>query len=170
MKKSEEQYQALDSYLEEARAGAPDDWLAKRTGLSIKLVKRWKVSRGITLPAGGAEQLAAIQGLAQSYNARLHIVGSDLQGQSRPPEYMIREPLDYSLLCRAVYTLAQYLGMEDSDLAVAFGLRTSDIITARLAYESHLRRKGKKCSCCDTVIDPKFGPYCSARCRDADTV
>jgi hypothetical protein len=171
MTRSNKHYDALDPWLEEAKAGAPDQWLSEQSGVPLGAVPRWRNARGIRrkAPEQVQEQYYALLGLAKSYDPKLHVVESELSGSWDPPQYLLREPLNYSTLCRIILHLHLELEMEDDVIAKALGIRAQDVITARAAQRAFLRRKGKPCLGCSTIIDPTFGSYCTARCRDAHT-
>lgn len=165
-KKLEEHYLLLDQYTEEATAGATDDWLHSMTEVPHNVISKWRVARGLKRIAAPQETIDAIQNLAQTYTPSMHTVGSVFGGLWQPPRYVLRRPLDYTLLCRAVHHLLYDLGLGGEQVAAALGIREHDVAMASQAWVAYLKRKGRKCIACEAIVDPKNGPYCTKRCED----
>jgi hypothetical protein len=166
-KRLEDHFTALDAYTEETRAGATDAWLAERAETTVQIVSKWRTLRGLPRTVVQQEPLVAIQNIAGTYNPAMHVVGSVFGGNWTAPEYVIRQPLTYTVLCRITYYAMHDLGLEPASIADGLGLREQDVQRAASAWSAHLRRRGKKCKGCTALVDPKNGPYCTRRCEDA---
>ena len=166
MKKLEDHYSALDQFTDEAIAGATDDWLAEHAETSISMVTRWRNERGIQKVVT-PDPLVAIQNLSSSYDPAMHVVGSVFEGNWSPPQYVIRSPMNYTEFCRIVHMATHDAGIDTASVASGLGVREQDVSRAAAAWKAHLKRRGRRCQGCNTVVDPKFGPFCMKRCRDA---
>lgn len=165
-KKLEEHYLLLDQYSEEAQAGATDEWLHSMTEVPHPVISRWRIARGLKRIAVAPETITAIQNLAQTYAPSMHTVGSAFQGQWQPPQYVLRKPLNYTLLCRSIHHLLYDVGFSVEQASEALGIRESDVALASQAWVAYLKRRGRKCSGCEAIVDPQNGPYCTKRCED----
>lgn len=167
-KRLEQHYADLDQWTDEAKAGASDAWLAERAETSMSIVSKWRQERGLQRALVQQDQLQALQNLAATYDPSMHAVGSVFDGKWNPPEYLIRHPLNYTVLCRIVHHATHDIGLEPSVVAEGLGLREQDVQRAASAWIAHLRRRGRKCEGCNTIVDPKNGLYCTKRCENAN--
>lgn len=165
-KRLEDHFTALDVYTDEAQAGASDSWLAERAETSMGIVTKWRTARAIPKALVQQDPLRSIQNLAMSYDPAMHTVGSVFDGNWTAPTYVIRKPLNYSVLCRIIHHATHEVGLDPATVADGLGLREQDVQRAASAWIAHLRRKGRKCKGCETVVDPKNGPFCTKRCHD----
>lgn len=154
-------HEALDCYLQEARDGASDAWLAERADVSIRQVRLWKAERHIESPGTG--EPSALQGLARDYLPHQHPVASQLDWDS--PRFVLREPLDYTLYSRACATL-RHERFTVIQISRATGTRVEDVELALELWQRHLDRRGVHCEGCDALVDARFGPFCSKACHD----
>lgn len=147
-------YQELDKYLEESKAGLPDEVIAERSGWSVDSVAKWRRQRGVKKPrglGGGAEgQRYALQLLGSPMTSR-HTTGNLFAGNWKIPEYLLRQPLNYTAFCRLVHSSR----LSDSELSEAIGVRDSDITAARATWKRYLSQKGHVCKTCNQLVDPK---------------
>jgi hypothetical protein len=158
----------LDPFLDEARAGAKPSWLAEISGVNVRFVYGWlryhKITYDRTSTAKAIEKADALQGLVANYEPQMHRVDGSLDWDA--PEYVIREPLNYTQFSRACYHMLVSLEMTVDQLASGLGVRPQDVRSAVEVWKKHLRSKGTKCLVCDTIIDTRFGEFCSRRCKD----
>lgn len=146
----------LNGFEAEARAGVPDETIARLSGASIRAVANWRRSRGIkhrtSFAGSSAGQHLALRLLATDYVAATHSVGSVFRGNWTPPEFVIRVPLDYTAFCRVVAELSSYSA---TALSQALGIREHDITSARVLWAKYLNAKGQICRHCNKLVDPK---------------
>jgi hypothetical protein len=168
-KTREESFKDLDAWLEEANAGMPDENLARAANVSMTAVLEWRRARGVKRLRGHLrrreKELWAVDAFGDHYDAELHAVSSTLRGMWDLPEYMLRQPLNYDLLCRYLYFLHIELGCTPDALAEAFGIKERDVEMAIAVEVSHLSRVSVPCKTCGQSTDPAYGPYCSERCK-----
>lgn len=162
----------LDEYLEEAKTGAPDEWLARATNVALTTVLEWRRERGIRRE----KEHKAVEGVfwavdmfgdrEDSYLHRAET--SPIAGRWEPPEFVLRRPLRYAELCRHLHYLTTRLGTGSQLLAEAFGFKETDIDLAVEIWDAHLRKKGAPCATCERLTDPIYGAYCSNACRGSN--
>lgn len=165
----EESFERLDLFLEEARAGAPDEWVAKQAAVALDTVMFWRKDRGIKRKRGAvrtSEQKIWAAGFGMQYDPQMHAAASDLQGAWEAPEYLLRTPVLYNEFCRHLHALHALLGTGPELLGEAFGVRTRDAELALAVWGRHLRELNTKCAACSMLIDPKYGKFCSTRCKE----
>lgn len=109
-------------------------------------------------------EISALKGLLQSYEPQKHSVHP--QAAWETPRYVLRAPLRYTLLARALHQLLVTDFWTTEDLAEAFGLRLSDVEAAVRVFRRRLEQLGHLCrGGCGAPVDPAFGEYCSRRCH-----
>lgn len=165
----EESFSRLDELTEEAKAGAPDEWLARHAHVAPDAVLYWRKARGIRRPTGRARQqqqsMWALDLLGGSaFQSPMHQVSSPFDGLWESPEYVLRRPMNYRELCRMIYTLNLTLGAGPELICEALGLRERDVELAMSVWANHLARAGVPCKVCGTGTDPRYGEFCSVRC------
>ncbi len=159
----EESYSRLDDYIDEARAGAPDDWLSRKTSVAYHTVIRWRKARGLKRPRRQTiDEVGkwALDVFGDAYDAALHSTSSVvLDGLWEVPEYVLRVPLDYDALCRLIWELVvQKYGIKE--IAAAIGLKERDVEHALALQAAYLETRGVDCKKCGRVIDPVMGKIC----------
>lgn len=135
---------SLDRFEAEARAGAPDVWLRQHAEVSSVAVASWRRRRGITRYRRKNSEVAswALDLLRSGYNAELHTTSSTvLHGLWEPPEFVLRQALNYDEFCRLVYKLLRDETAEV--IAAAFGVRESDIEIAAQLYSAWLQKESE---------------------------
>jgi hypothetical protein len=172
-KTQSESFKDLDGWYEEAVAGMPDEALARAANVSMTAVLEWRKARGIKRKKGWERHREintwAIDAFGDGYVPEIHAAQSQLKGQWDLPEYVLRTPLDYDQLTRALFFLHFEQGTSPDTLAKAFGLRERDVEMAIAVETAHLQRVGVPCAACGRVCDPAYGKYCSTRCRSEKT-
>lgn len=168
-----ESFKDLDSWLEEAQAGMPDDSLARAANVSMTAVLEWRKVREIKRKRGWQARreadIWAVDAFGDGYVSEIQRAQSQLKGQWDLPEYVLRVPLKYDYLCRAAYFLSSDLGMTSDEIAEAVGLRTRDVEMAIAVEAAHLARTSISCSKCGRACDPHYGEFCSVRCKPETT-
>lgn len=163
----EESFARLDELAEEAKAGAPDEWLARQAHVAPDAVLYWRKARGIRRLTGKARtqqrNVWAVD-LLGSFQAPMHPARSDFDGLWESPEYVLRRPMNYRELCRMAYTLNVTLGAGPELISEALGLRERDVELAMTVWANHLARAGVPCKVCGAGVDPRYGEFCSVRC------
>lgn len=164
-----EAYRALDEFEKEARAGAPDEWLARYAKVSVKMVLEWRKSRDIPRKRGpkGLDQrlLWAIDIFGDQQSYTLHRCSSSpISGEWATPEFLVRIPIQYDLFCRYAHLLARE-GIPPAQIASSFGFKERDVELALELELAHLERVGQPCPNCGSLVDPATGTFCSQRCK-----
>lgn len=168
----EESFARLDELLEEARAGAPDEWLSKQAHVAPDAVLAWRKLRKVARTrgrGGGRERSLWAVNLLGGFKSPLHPVHSPFSGLWEAPEYVLRRPLVYRELCRLVYSLHTTLGVGPELICEAMGLREKDVELALTVWANHLARSGEPCTTCGSLTDPRYGKFCSVRCASEGT-
>ncbi len=156
---------ALDCFLDAARQGAEESWLAEQADVSVRQVRQWKKMRGFDLDnRTTARGVQALVTLSSTYEPSAHHTAADLAFEV--PEFVVREPLQYSAFARACFHLYHEAMLSPGQVAQAMGVRVSDVDLALLSWRRHLRELSQKCLGCDTLLDPRFGSFCSRSCHD----
>jgi hypothetical protein len=168
-KTHEESFRDLDGFRAEADAGMPDDSLARAANVSLTAVLEWRKERGIKRKRGHERrreiEVWAIDPFGTGYVSDIQRTESVVKGQWDLPEYVLRLPLDYDQLTRALHFLHSQLGMSADTIAKAVGLRLRDAEMAIAVEAAHLSRVGVACKSCGRECDPSYGQFCSLRCR-----
>lgn len=166
----QESYERLDVFEEEARAGAPDDWLARQAGVSLESVLWWRRERNLKRKRGPKrpEQVMTTwaAGFGLPYDSRMHAAKSELGGLWEAPEYVLRSEIRYVEFCRHLHALHIQLGSGPDILSRAFGIRPRDVELALAVWERHLNELNTPCTTCGGLIDPRYGSFCSVRCAE----
>ncbi len=144
----------LEPLLRDARAGVPDDLIAKTAGVSVRAVRRWRQRHGIKAAPQDAAALAADVFGTGAVDTMHRSASSPIGGLFEVPEYVLRVPLQYEALARHLHALHDVLGSSAEELAAAFGLRRSDVETCLVLWQAHLERSGVPC--CGRLYDPRF--------------
>lgn len=146
-RKLEEAFKALDAYTTQAESGVLDTVLAKHVGVTRTAVKKWRASRGIHRPRGprsaSAQTATAIRLLGSPITPDpLHrTMTSVVGGQWSPPEFLLRQPIDYTQFARLSRSLLDQ-GYRIHEISMAFGFGEQDIETATTIHlDRHPRRK-----------------------------
>lgn len=161
-------FRSLDGYLQVAQAGATTTWLASKVGCDERDVIEWRKARGIRLRKGVARALDLFdtgQQVAQMAEGRVSLQG-DEPGAWEVPEYVIRDPLNYTIFSRICAELEKR-GLEASWIAKGLGVRSIDVRTASDLWTRALFHRGKKCKRCGEI---SLEDFCSPRCRDGRPV
>lgn len=108
------------------------------------------------------ETLSALRGLAESYEPQIH----QTKTAWNEPEFVLRQPLDYTLFARTCFTLAVVVGYTTEQIAKALGVRKHDVTLAQTLWRRQLAEHGSKCLGCDVLVDSRFGSFCSRRCHE----
>lgn len=166
-----ESMERLDTLVEEAKAGMPDDELADRARVSLHAVSEWRRARRIRRP----DVTATIRHMRAHClrpgdpERMIHYVADRTQNpvveKWEPVQYSIRTPLDYNEFTRHVYYLHHYLGSSVETISRALGVRERDVDLALSVEAAHLRTSGSRCKTCGNAMDPKYGPHCSWVCK-----
>jgi hypothetical protein len=169
-KTQDQAFADLDGFADEARAGMPDEALARAAGVALTSVLAWRRARGIKRTSGHLRrresQISALDAFGDHYDPGLHSTGSAMKGQWEIPQYVLRTPLRYDEMCRQLYFLHVELGSGAELLAKAFGFRERDVEMALAVEVAHLQKHGAPCARCGVPCDPRYGKYCSTRCKE----
>jgi len=79
----EESFERLDVFMQEAVAGAPDEWLARQAAVSLDSVLWWRREKGIQRKRGpmrSAEKQVWAAGFGLQYDPQMHAATSDFRG------------------------------------------------------------------------------------------
>lgn len=165
----QESFERLDVLLQEAVAGAPDEWLARQAAVSLDSVLWWRREKGIQRKRGpirAAEKQAWAAGFGLPYDPQMHAATSDFKGLWEAPEYVLRTPIRYREFCRHLYALHIQMGTGPELLGLSFGVRPRDVELAIAVWGRHLREINQPCASCPELVDPHYGKYCSTRCAE----
>lgn len=170
-KSKAQSFKDLDMFLEEARAGMPDEALCRAAGVSMTSVLEWRRAREIRRTKSGHDRKREIEVWALDpfgdWTPEVQEIDpeSSLNAQWDIPTYVLRNPLNYDLLARSLYFLHVEQGTSAEALAKAFGLRERDVENAILVETAHLNKNGIPCKTCGRPCDPAYGKRCSTRCK-----
>lgn len=154
----------LDAFLDDAREGASDDWLCEQANVSVSHVRAWRKQRGLIPDKGETQRgLAALQTLGQ-YDPTTHHTAADLDFEV--PQYVVRVALGYTGFAHAAWHLFREAMLSPAQIAAALGVRVADVDLALAAWKRHLSAHGTKCLGCATLIDSRFGNFCSRTCHE----
>jgi hypothetical protein len=157
--------QALDALLDEAKAGASDQWLADKADVSVRQVQLWRKARGLSVDKGPVQQaIGALQGLSQGYEPSVHMTSTTVDFDT--PQFVLREPLDYTQYARLCHTLRDSYAFTLKQIAHGTGTRINDVEKAIELWVRWLGTQGAKCLGCDALVDPRFQKECSRSCYD----
>lgn len=126
----------------DAHAGIPDAVLARRVGLRVTQVRTWRRRRRVSRRRGRPPDHLGTSYLLAHYLGRAipavpHVTISPVGGEWSPPEYTLREPLNYSLFAEVVSSLVgQY---STHEIARAIGIAERDVFNAVVLYEARGR-------------------------------
>lgn len=164
----QESFERLDLMLDEAQAGAPDEWLATQAGVTLDSVLWWRRERGIQRQRGPKPRADALRaaGFGTRFDSALHAAESDFDGQWEAPQFLLRKAINYTEFCRHVYSLHVILGTGPELMSEALGVRPKDIELALSVWNRHLKNVGTKCLECKELTDPRYGVFCSVRCAE----
>jgi hypothetical protein len=172
-KAQDESFKDLDAFLEEARAGMPDEALARAANVSMAAVLLWRKARDLKRKKGWERrkemEIWAVDAFGDGYVSDIQALQSEVKGIWDLPEYVLRKPLEYDQLTRALYFLHVEMPMPIDSLASAFGLRERDVEMAIAIELAHLERVSRPCAVCGKPTDPAYGKTCSARCAASKT-
>ena len=135
----------LAQFEEDAGAGVPDELIARRSGLSVDTVARWRRRRGIKHPRGrpSAEQLihrAAVELFGRPpADTWMRTRESPVMGRWEVPQYLLRRPLDYSAFAEATSKLME-AGLTPGRIAAGLGVRTEDVAVATTLWRARCER------------------------------
>lgn len=125
----------LDPFLAEARAGASDRAIATASGASVAQVGKWRRERDVARPRGRPTGPARATSLAVELmghpfdpvlaEVRTSIVG----GHFAPPQYVLRDGLDYEIFVKCVEALVLN-GFREDQIALGLGVRHDDVLLA----------------------------------------
>ena len=127
----------LDRFLPEARAGASDAAIAKSAGVKPDQVARWRRRNDVARTRGRPTRYARAASMAVELMGHpfepvvAEVRTSILGGRFEPPQYILRDGLDYDLFVELIDALAA-AGYRDDELAVGLGVREVDVAIARL--------------------------------------
>lgn len=125
-KEALEARQKLDQLEREAKAGAPDPWLAKEADCSVALVRTWRREKGIRRLRGPARK-AEVTRFALGLLGRpvpdvlMRTATSTLKGGWEPPEFVLRGEVDYEGMVRLVHYLHRRGGFPIKKISDALG-------------------------------------------------
>jgi hypothetical protein len=165
----QESFDRLEPFLEEAVAGAPDEWLARQAGVSLDSVLWWRREKGVQRKRGplrSVEKQMWAAGFGLAYDPQMHAATSDFGGLWEAPEYVLRTPIRYKEFCRHLYAAHAQVGTGPELLSLAFGIRPRDVELAISVWGRHLREINQPCAACPELVDPQYGKYCSTRCAE----
>lgn len=121
----------LDGFLRDAEAGASDPEIARLACCTTAQVRRWRLSHDIVRPRGrpsthSRATLAATALFGRPFDPVVCATESAVDGCWEPPEYLVREALDYGVFVRCVVALVD-TGFCIADLVRGLGVRAQDI-------------------------------------------
>lgn len=165
----QEMERRLDVYEDEARAGLPDGELARLTGIGVRAVRSWRAKRKIQRSRSGPRELGeakvAMNLLGEPLEDVLQrSVGSATRGRWEPPQYLIRQGVDYDQLCWQIYLMHKVLGLSLEEICQAHGYTMKTVSDALAIEVQHLKRHGSKCGRCGMLVEPAYEYGCSGSC------
>lgn len=125
----------LDPFLAEARAGASDGAIAKASRASVAQVGKWRREHDVVRPRGRPTGPAratslAVELMGHPFDAVLAEVRTSIVGgRFEPPQYVLRDGIDYELFVQCIEALALH-GFREDQIALGLGVRHQDILLA----------------------------------------
>lgn len=121
----------LDAFLRDAQAGATDAEIARAAKCTRAQVRRWRLKRGLRRANGRPSAhdratAAAVVLFGAPFRPVVSRVKADDAVPFEPPEYVVREPLDYSGFIRCVVALRN-AGIAPGVIAKGLGVRDVDV-------------------------------------------
>jgi hypothetical protein len=162
--------EALEAFLDDARAGCSDQWLAEQTDLSVRQVQLWRKSRGLSSDKGPIQQTVdALSGLTVSYEPAQHMSESSILFEG--PKYVMREALDYTQYARMCFVLTESYAFSLRQICHATGTRIGDVNPASKMARRHLGLHGRAVlGCTEGVVRCLDGACRSAAARASAAV
>ena len=116
----------LDQLEREAKAGAPDPWLAREAHCTKALVRTWRREKGIKRrrgPARNQEMTSFALGLLGRPvpDVLMRTSASDLKGAWEPPEFVLRGEVDYESMVQLLHYLHRRGGFPIKKISDALG-------------------------------------------------
>lgn len=126
----------------DAKAGIPDTVLARRAGFGLAQVRKWRRRRRVSGRRGRPRDHLGTTYLIAHYLGRAvpavpHITISPVGGDWSPPEYTLRQPLEYALFAEVVSALVGQFSTHQ--IARAIGIAERDVFNAVVLYEARAR-------------------------------
>ena len=126
----------LDGLAGDVAAGVPDATLARRAEVTVSAVQRWRKRRGLSRRRGRPPNAVRLTTYAVDIFGRdpapVAMEVSPVRGKWEPPEYLLRQQLDYTAFVDivgilrsdglAVVTIARGLGVRERDVTDAAAL------------------------------------------------
>lgn len=162
----EEVSRLLDPYRFEMSSGMKDEAVAKKTGLSVRAVQRWRLREGLRKPRGAAgKQLGDIHALSAFGEAlgdvRQRTTSSAVGGTWEPPAFVTRQHIDYHLFLRLLDAGERLLGLTEDELGRALGMTPRSIEQGLLIAQA---RRNQRCATCgDLMFSGEI--FCSSICK-----
>lgn len=154
----------LDGYRFAITAGQTDEEIAGETGISTRTIQRWRLQVGLqraTRPTKKTEEINAISSFGEHLQDVKHRTRSSaVDGEWKPPAFVSRQVLDYSLFLQALDACTRLSGMTEEEVAQALGV-TPLSIAQGLAIFNNVT-KSNTCKHCKAKTN-RAG-YCSAHC------
>lgn len=162
-----EAHRRLDDLRFEISSGMGDEEVAKKTGLSVRTIQRWRLREGLQKPKGTAgrklEDIYAISTFGEVLGDVKHRTdASAVNGAWEPPVFVTRQHLDYTLFLRLLDAGSRLLGLTELELSQALGVSVQGVEQGFAI--NHQRRISRRCATCDDRLftDELF---CSAICK-----
>lgn len=159
-------HRRLDDLRFEMSSGMSDEEVAKRTGVSVRTIQRWRLKEGLKRPKGPAKQLEDIYAISTFGEAlgdvKHRTATSEVKGAWEPPVFVTRQHLDYPLFLRLLDAGNRLLGMTEEELCGALGVSPRSVEQG-LAINAGRRTQRRCATCNDLMLSTEM--FCSAICK-----
>jgi len=157
----------LRRHLEDIRSGISDTDLSKKTGLSPRTIKRWRLREGIQKPRGtSAVKLAdayAISTFGEALgDVKQRTTKSAVSGAWEPPTFVTREHINYDNFLRLLDAGYRLAGMTAAELTSALGMSSRSVEQGLAIYNANRSTTAKCLTCEEQALSTS--QFCSGIC------
>lgn len=163
------EFARLEGFLEQALRGTPIETIAVLADARLATAVKWRQLRNIKPGlTPHQESVSALELFSREVKDHLHrCEESPVGGVFTPPQYVLRQPLEYAEFCRAAHALHTISGFDVATLSRALGVRATDVDFALKLWTHHLTTHGVPCASCGRTTEPERGAFCSRLCMES---
>jgi transposase len=143
----EETDRRLDAFEAEAQAGMPDAELARMAKVSVTTVRLWRRKKEIRHSKAPDRRATIAKAMAMNLlgepldDVLQRVQSSELEGEWRPPEYVVRVGINYNKMMEQCHVLLA-AGYSIEAIAEAHGYTQQTVRQALGVYVRYLKEQG----------------------------